>query len=185
MKRRLVESSDLSGQLNSILVGQPDATTTIVPYGEMFLAGLNPAGRPAGIFLLRGPTGTGKTRTVEALAEVLHRDQHQVLRVNFGEYQMEHEVAKLVGSPPDDHVHRETSPILTATKLAAIQMRRFAARLDVLPRPKPPGTCVTWPSSRWRITAGFASEAELIAAGYQPVKITTVPRTVATGRVLG
>jgi hypothetical protein len=44
----------------------------IVPYVYMWQAGLAPEGRPAGVFLLLGPTGTGKTKTVEAIAELLH-----------------------------------------------------------------------------------------------------------------
>ena len=68
--------------------------TQIVPYVQMHQAGLAPEGRPAGVFLLLGPTGTGKTRTVEALAEVLHGTEKHMLRVDCGEFQMEHEVAK-------------------------------------------------------------------------------------------
>src|SRR6185436_14211403 len=79
--------------------------------------GLSPLGRPVGVFLLLGPTGTGKTRTVEALAEVLHGDSHKVVRVDCGEYQSDHEVAKLIGSPPGYIGHRETKPILTEERL--------------------------------------------------------------------
>ena len=92
----------------------------MVPYVEMYQAGLAPEGRPAGVFLLLGPTGTGKTRTVEALAEVLHGSQRNILRVDCGEFQMEHEVAKLIGAPPGYLGHRETQPMLTQQKLGAI-----------------------------------------------------------------
>jgi ATP-dependent Clp protease ATP-binding subunit ClpA len=85
----------------------------------MFQAGLAPEGRPAGVFLLLGPTGTGKTRTVEALAEVLHGSARNLLKVDCGEFQMEHEVAKLVGAPPGYLGHRETQPMLTQQKLSA------------------------------------------------------------------
>jgi ATP-dependent Clp protease ATP-binding subunit ClpA len=91
----------------------------IVPYVHMHQAGLAPEGRPAGVFLLLGPTGTGKTRTVEALAEVLHGSEKHVLRVDCGEFQMEHEVAKLIGAPPGYLGHRETPPMLTQNKLSA------------------------------------------------------------------
>jgi len=99
------------------IVGQPKALETIVPCLQMYLAGLSPAERPTGVFLLLGPTGTGKTRTVEALAEVLHGDSHKVLRVDCGEYQSDHEVAKLIGSPPGYIGHRETAPLLTQERL--------------------------------------------------------------------
>ncbi len=64
--------ADLTAVLSQKVVGQPAATRVIVPYIQMFQAGLAPEGRPVGVFLLLGPTGTGKTKTVEALAEVLH-----------------------------------------------------------------------------------------------------------------
>ncbi len=93
---------------------------SIVPCVQMYEAGLGPEGRPAGIFLLLGPTGTGKTRTVEALAEVLHGSRRQMIRVDCGEFQMDHEVAKLTGAPPGYLGHRETHPILTQARLAAV-----------------------------------------------------------------
>jgi ATP-dependent Clp protease ATP-binding subunit ClpA len=85
----------------------------------MYRARLTPEGRPAGVFLLLGPTGTGKTRTVEALADVLHGSPKKLLRIDCGEYQMEHEVAKLLGAPPGYLGHRETQPLLTQQKLSA------------------------------------------------------------------
>jgi ATP-dependent Clp protease ATP-binding subunit ClpB len=91
-----------------------------VPFIQMYDAGLGPEGRPAGVFLLLGPTGTGKTRTVEALAEVLHGSRRNLLRVDCGEYQMEHEVAKLTGAPPGYLGHRETHPVLTQSRLASV-----------------------------------------------------------------
>ncbi len=110
---------DLAEQLSRRVMGQRDALSAIVPYVEMFQAGLAPADRPAGVFLLLGPTGTGKTRTVEALAEALHGSARSVVRIDCGEFQMEHEVAKLVGAPPGYLGHRETQPALTQHKLTA------------------------------------------------------------------
>ncbi len=94
--------------------------TEIVPYVQMHRAGLAPEGRPAGVFLLLGPTGTGKTRTVEALADVLHGSERNLLRIDCGEFQMEHEVAKLIGAPPGYLGHRETQPLITQQKLNAV-----------------------------------------------------------------
>src|SRR5438874_13615104 len=92
-------AEDLTAVLARKVVGQPTATRVIVPYIQMFQAGLAPEGRPVGVFLLLGPTGTGKTKTIEALAEVLHGSQKNLLKVDCGEFQMEHEVAKLIGAP--------------------------------------------------------------------------------------
>jgi len=110
----------LAARLRELLVGQPEAIDTIVPYVQMYQAGLSPEGRPVGVVLLLGPTGTGKTRTVEALAEVLHGSSKNLLKVDCGEFQMEHEVAKLIGAPPGYLGHRETQPMLTQAKVNAV-----------------------------------------------------------------
>ncbi len=102
------------------MIGQAHAIAEIVPYVQMYRAGMAPEGRPAGVFLLLGPTGTGKTRTVEALADVLHGSEKHLLRVDCGEFQMEHEIAKLIGAPPGYLGHRETPPMLTQQKLGAV-----------------------------------------------------------------
>ena len=110
---------DLTALISSRVVGQPGAIDSILPYVEMFQAGLSPDNRPAGVFLLLGPTGTGKTRTVEALAEALHGSPKSMVKVDCGEFQLEHEVAKLIGAPPGYLGHRETQPLLTQQKLTA------------------------------------------------------------------
>ena len=113
-------SEDLTSVLSSKVVGQPNVINVIVPYIEMFQAGLAPENRPVGVFLLLGPTGTGKTRTVEALAEALHGSVRNVLKIDCGEFQMEHEVAKLIGAPPGYLGHRETQPMLSQQKLTSV-----------------------------------------------------------------
>src|SRR6266576_252985 len=85
------QPADLVALLSQKVVGQSAATKAIVPYVYMYLSGLAPAGRPAGIFLLLGPTGTGKTKTVEAIAELLHGSEKKIVKVDCGEFQMEHE----------------------------------------------------------------------------------------------
>src|ERR1051326_6577741 len=120
---------DLTEVLSRKVVGQPTATRVIVPYIQMFQAGLAPEGRPVGVFLLLGPTGTGKTKTVEALAEVLHGSEKNVLKVDCGEFQMEHEVAKLIGAPPGYLGHRETQPMLTQQKLNSVTSEKSSLSL--------------------------------------------------------
>jgi CheY-like chemotaxis protein len=114
-------SPETPGDLISILsrkvVGQSSATSAIVPYVYMYQSGLAPEGRPAGVFLLLGPTGTGKTKTVEAMAELLHGSEKKMVKIDCGEFQMEHEMAKLIGAPPGYLGHRETIPILTQERL--------------------------------------------------------------------
>ncbi len=113
-------ANDLVALLSQKVIGQPAAMKYIVPYIEMFQAGLAPEGRPVGVFLLLGPTGTGKTKTVEALADVIHGSEKSLLKIDCGEYQMEHEVAKLIGAPPGYLGHRETQPLLTQQKLNSV-----------------------------------------------------------------
>ena len=104
---------DLVSLLSRKVVGQSAATNIIVPYVYMYQSGLAPTGRPAGVFLLLGPTGTGKTRTVEAIADLLHGSEKQLVKIDCGEFQLEHETAKLIGAPPGYLGHRETVPMLT------------------------------------------------------------------------
>ena len=83
----------------------------------MFLAGLNPPGRPIGNLLFLGPTGSGKTRVVEAVAESLFGDPKACIKIDCAEFQHSHEIAKLIGSPPGYLGHRETHPLLTQEAL--------------------------------------------------------------------
>jgi ATP-dependent Clp protease ATP-binding subunit ClpA/ActR/RegA family two-component response regulator len=105
-------TDELIGLLSSRVVGQAHALEHIVPSIQLHRSGLAPEGRPVGVFLLLGPTGTGKTRTVEALAEVLHGDARNVVKIDCGEFQSEHEVAKLIGAPPGYVGHAQTEPRL-------------------------------------------------------------------------
>lgn len=116
---------DLTAKLTKSVVGQDDAISKIVPYIRMFQTGLSPQSRPAGVFLLLGPTGTGKTRTVEAIAEALHGDPKKMIKIDCAEFQLNHEVAKLIGSPPGYMGHRETVPILSQAKLDSMVTERF------------------------------------------------------------
>lgn len=121
VRNRASESmSSLHLQMAERVIGQEEAIREIVPYVEMHQAGLSPEGRPIGVVLLLGPTGTGKTRSVEALAEVLHGSAKNVVKIDCGEFQMEHEVAKLIGAPPGYLGHRETQPMLTQAKVDSV-----------------------------------------------------------------
>lgn len=115
---RPTTTSDLVKYFEGKIVGQPNTADRIIPFIQTYRAGLTPENRPIGVFLLLGPTGTGKTRTVEVLAEALHGNAQRYLRIDCGEYQLDHEVAKLIGSPPGYLGHRETVPALSKQKLS-------------------------------------------------------------------
>src|SRR5437868_4146096 len=111
------QAENLEKQLRHLVIGQDEAIHQIVRAYQTFLAGLSPVGRPIGNFLFLGPTGSGKTRTVEATAEALLGNPRAVIKIDCGEFQHGHEIAKLIGSPPGYLGHRETHPLLTQQAL--------------------------------------------------------------------
>src|SRR5499433_1252767 len=105
--------------LRKKIVGQEEAVQAIVDLYQVFCAGLHSPRRPVGNLLFLGPTGSGKTRAVEAAAEILFGDSRAVIKVDCAEFQHSHEIAKLIGSPPGYLGHRETHPLITQEALAA------------------------------------------------------------------
>jgi ATP-dependent Clp protease ATP-binding subunit ClpA len=103
------DAQKLNSDLRKRIVGQEEAVEQIVNIYQMFLSGMTSAGRPIGNFLFLGPTGTGKTRMVEATAESLVGDARAVIKIDCAEFQHSHEIAKLIGSPPGYLGHRATS----------------------------------------------------------------------------
>jgi ATP-dependent Clp protease ATP-binding subunit ClpA len=116
--RKSPESLGFEGGLRRKIVGQDEAVQAVVDLYQVFRAGLNSPGRPVGNLLFLGPTGAGKTRVVEATAEVLFGDPRAVIKVDCAEFQHSHEIAKLIGSPPGYLGHRETHPLITQEALA-------------------------------------------------------------------
>jgi len=119
------EAEQLSSNLHKRIIGQDDAINQIVNIYQTFLAGMNGPGRPIGNFLFLGPTGTGKTRLVEALAESMVGDAGAVVKIDCAEFQHSHEIAKLIGSPPGYLGHRETHPLLSQEVLNQYHTDRF------------------------------------------------------------
>src|SRR5438477_712707 len=115
--RRGSDAEDFERNLRRRIVGQDDAIQKMTEIYQMFLAGLNPPNRPVGNLLFLGPTGTGKTRVVEAVAETLFGETRACIKIDCAEFQHSHEIAKLIGSPPGYLGHRETHPLLTQEAL--------------------------------------------------------------------
>ena len=115
--RRSNDAREFESALRRRIVGQDQAVEKVVEIYQMFLAGLNPPGRPVGNLLFLGPTGSGKTRVVEAMAEALFGDTRACIKIDCAEFQHSHEIAKLIGSPPGYLGHRETHPLLTQEAL--------------------------------------------------------------------
>src|ERR687885_547589 len=110
-------AQDFEERLSARIVGQERAVRRMSGLYQIFLAGMNPPNRPVGTMLFLGPTGSGKTRVIEAAAEVLFGDPNAVVKIDCAEFQHSHEIAKLIGSPPGYLGHRETSPMLTQENL--------------------------------------------------------------------
>ncbi len=114
---RGVESREVEAKLLEKIVGQDEAVRAVTDMYQVFRAGLSSPGRPIGNLLFLGPTGTGKTRVVEAISEVLFGDPRVVIKVDCAEFQHSHEIAKLIGSPPGYLGHRETHPLISPETL--------------------------------------------------------------------
>ena len=107
------DAVSLESNLRRMIVGQDEAIQQIVNIYQMNLTGMSAPGRPIGNFLFLGPTGSGKTRIVEATAEALLKNPRAVIKIDCAEFQHSHEIAKLIGSPPGYLGHRETHPLLS------------------------------------------------------------------------
>jgi len=118
-RKRSSTSRYFENALRRKIVGQDEAVQALVDLYQVFCAGLNSLGRPVGNLLFLGPTGSGKTRIVEAAAAILFGDARALIKVDCAEFQHSHEIAKLIGSPPGYLGHRETHPLITQEALAA------------------------------------------------------------------
>jgi ATP-dependent Clp protease ATP-binding subunit ClpB len=112
------EAEALEASLGRLIVGQDEAVQQIVNIYQMYLTGMTAPNRPIGNFLFLGPTGSGKTRIVEATAESLVKNARAVIKIDCAEFQHSHEIAKLIGSPPGYLGHRETHPLLSQEVLS-------------------------------------------------------------------
>lgn len=118
-KRRSSASHQFERALRQRIVGQDEGVQALVELYQVFCAGLRCPGRTVGNLLFLGPTGSGKTRIVEAAAEILFGDSRRVIKIDCAEFQHSHEIAKLIGSPPGYLGHRETHPLITQEALDA------------------------------------------------------------------
>ncbi len=105
------------------VIGQEPAVDALTTIHQIWRSGLADPNRPIASFLLLGPTGTGKTRMVEALAELLFNDRRAMLKVDCAEFSHSHEIARLIGSPPGYLGHRDTPPYLSQENLDRHQTR--------------------------------------------------------------
>src|SRR5215204_248921 len=116
-ERKSPRAKEFEDKLSGLIVGQERGVRRLSGLFQIYLAGMNNPQRPIGTMLFLGPTGSGKTRVVEAAAEVLFSDPHAVIKIDCAEFQHSHDIAKLIGSPPGYLGHRETTPLLSQDNL--------------------------------------------------------------------
>ncbi|HKX32682.1 MAG TPA: AAA family ATPase [Blastocatellia bacterium] len=120
-RQRCDEAGFFEQELYERVVAQDEAVAALSQFYQLYLAKLTTPGKPIGTLLFLGPTGSGKTRTVEAAAEILFGDPYAMIKVDCAEFQHSHEISKLIGSPPGYLGHRETQPMLSQEHLDRFQ----------------------------------------------------------------
>jgi len=165
---RSIESQEFENALREKIVGQEEGIRALVDLYQVFCAGMCPSGRPVGNLLFLGPTGSGKTRIVEAAAEILFGDPRAVIKVDCAEFQHSHEIAKLIGSPPGYLGHRETHPLITQEELAKYhsdQLKLSFLLFDEIEKAS---------DSLWQLLLGMLDKATLTLGDNRRVDLSQV-----------
>jgi ATP-dependent Clp protease ATP-binding subunit ClpA len=155
--------AEFESKLSSRIIGQERAVSAVTSIYQVLQAGLASPNRPIGTMLFLGPTGSGKTRVVEAAAEALFGDPNALIRIDCAEFQHSHEIAKLIGSPPGYLGHRETSPLLTQQRLDAYHTERDPFTLVLFDEIEKAS------DSLWQLLLGILDKATLTLGDNQRV----------------
>jgi len=162
-KLKCERALEFDERLAARIIGQENAVRSMGNLYQLFLAGMNPSNKPLGTLLFLGPTGSGKTRVVEAAAEILFGDANAVIKIDCAEFQHSHEIAKLVGSPPGYLGHRETSPLLSQENLDRFQTEDTPLSLVLFDEIEKAS------DSLWRLLLGILDKATLTLGDNQRV----------------
>ena len=153
--RRSADADEFANALSRSIVGQDQAVEEVAEVYQTFLAGLNPPGRPVANLLFLGPTGSGKTRVVEAMAQALFGDPRACVKIDCAEFQHSHEIAKLIGSPPGYLGHRETHAVLTQENLNQFHTEKLKLSIVLLDEIEKAS------DSLWQLLLGVLDKATL------------------------
>jgi len=162
-KVKCARAQEFDERLSALIIGQENAVHNMGNLYQLFLAGMNQSNKPLGTLLFLGPTGSGKTRVVEAAAEILFGDSNAVIKIECAEFQHSHEIAKLVGSPPGYLGHRETSPFLTQENLDRFQTEDARLSLVLFDEIEKASDAL------WRLLLGILDKATLTLGDNQRV----------------
>ena len=163
---RSLESLEFEFELRNKVVGQEEAVRALVDVLQVYFAEMRAVGRPVGNYLFLGPTGSGKTRIVEAAAEILFGDPRAVIKVNCAEFQHSHEIAKLIGSPPGYLGHRETHPLITQDELAKYHTDKLKLSFLLFDEIEKAS------DSLWKLLLGILDKATLTLGDNQQVDLS-------------
>jgi len=152
---KCAQAQEFDQQLSALIIGQENAVSSMGNLYQLFLAGMNQTNKPVGTLLFLGPTGSGKTRVVEAAADILFGDPNAVIKVNCAEFQHSHEIAKLIGSPPGYLGHRETTPLLSQENLDRFHTKEIQLSLVLFDEIEKAS------DSLWKLLLGILDKATL------------------------
>lgn len=155
VNRVSANAAALAKQFESRIVSQQDATTALVRVIEKWQGGFYDKKRPIASVMFLGPTGTGKTATVEAFSEGLYGYSDHFIKVDCGEFQHDQELSRLVGSPPGYLGHKDTKPFFSNTRLQEFHTEKY------------PFTVVLWDeiekanNALWMLMLGVLDKGDL------------------------
>jgi type VI secretion system protein VasG len=100
VNKQIEKVMDLSNSMKERIIGQDEAIEYINQFLQISMAGLKKENAPAGVFLLVGPSGVGKTETALSIADLMFGGERFITTINMTEFQEKHTVSRLIGSPP-------------------------------------------------------------------------------------
>lgn len=149
------------------VVGQRRAIKALVSSVANVLSGMASPHRPAGVFLFMGPTGSGKTRSVEALAETCFSSSKALIKINCAEYSAGHEVAKLVGAPPGYLGHKDTGALLSEEAILAHRTKDFPFTIILFDEIEKAN------NQLWNLLLGILDKGELTLGDNKTIDLTS------------
>ena len=126
------ETNKIHHSLQSKVIGQEEALNLTSNVIQTYKAGFNNKSKPLAVSLFLGPTGTGKTRTIEALAETLFGSEKAFFKIDCGEFQNSSSVSTLLGAAPGYIGHKSGEPFISQAKLDKYKTKDYPINILLL-----------------------------------------------------